>query len=141
MATKADFTEAEWQTLEWAVSDTMTYLSLADPGVWDTFKEAKGAAKYMAEVKKTGENALVRELAGAWKMKRDKEVSGTIADVSAEVIERVNEAVEVLSGKAPEDLDAFKVFIIGVAKATAEAAHGTGATEADAIAKLEAALG
>ena len=42
MATKADFTEAEWQTLEWAVSDTMTYLSLADPGVWDTFKEAKG---------------------------------------------------------------------------------------------------
>ena len=140
MATKADFTEAEWQTLEWAVSDTMTYLSLADPGVWDTFKEAKGAAKYMAEVKASGESALVRELAGAWKMKRDKEVSGTIADVSAEVIERVDEAVEVLSGKAPEDVDAFKAFIIGVAKATAEAAHDTDATEADAIAKLEAAL-
>ena len=141
MATKADFTEAEWQTLEWAISDTMTYLSLADPGVWDTFKEAKGAAKYMAEVKNTGENALVGELAGAWTMKRDKEVSGTIVDISGEVIERVSEAVELLSGKAPEDVDAFKAFIIGVAKATAEAAHDIGPTEADAIAKLEAALG
>jgi len=141
MATKADFTEAEWQTLEWAVNDTVTYLSLADPGVWDTFKEAKGAAKYMAEVRKSGENALVRELSGARKMKRDKDVSGNIVDISGEVIERVNEAVEVLSGKSPEDVDAFKAFIIGVAKATAEAAHGTGATEADAIAKLEAALG
>lgn len=141
MATKADFTEAEWQTLEWAVNDTVTYLSLADPGVWDTFKEAKGAAKYMAEVRKSGENALVRELAGARKMKRDKDVSGNIVDISGEVIDRVNEAVEVLSGKSPEDVDAFKAFIIGVAKATAEAAHGTGPTEADAIAKLEAALG
>ena len=141
MATKADFTEAEWQTLEWAVNDTVTYLSLADPGVWDTFKEAKGAAKYMAEVRRSGENALLRELAGSWKMKRDKDISGNIVDISGEVIERVNEAVEVLSGKSPEDVDAFKAFIIGVAKATAEAAHGTGATEADAIAKLEAALG
>jgi hypothetical protein len=140
MATKADFTEAEWQTLEWAVSDTVTYLSLADPGVWDTFKEAKGAAKYMAEVRKSGENALVRELAGAWKMKRDKDISGNIVDISGEVVERVNEAVEVLSDKSPEDVDAFKAFIIGVAKATAEAAHGTGPTEADAVAKLEAAL-
>ena len=141
MATKSDFTEAEWRTLEWAVNDTVTYLSLADPGVWDTFKEAKGAAKYMAEVRRSGENALVRELAGSWKMKRDKDISGNIVDISGEVIERVNEAVEVLSGKSPEDVDAFKAFIIGVAKATAEAAHGTGPTEADAIAKIEAALG
>ena len=68
-------------------------------------------------------------------------MSGNPTDVSGEVIERVNEAVKIVSGKAPEDLEGFKTFIIGVAKATAEAAKGTATTEAQAIAKLEAALG
>ena len=141
MATKTDFTPDEWQTLRWAVTDTMIYLSMADPGFWDMFKEANAAAHYMAAAKQTSESALVRELAADIKAKRDKEVSGNPTDVSGEVIERVSEAVEIVSDKAPEDLEGFKAFIIGVAKATAEAAKGTSATEAQAIAKLEAALG
>jgi len=141
MATKTDFTPDEWQTLRWAVTDTMIYLSMADPGFWDTFKEANAAAHYMAAAKQTSESALVRELAADIKAKRDKEVSGNPTDVSGEVIERVNEAVKIVSDKAPEDLEGFKAFIIGVAKATAEAAKGTSPTEAQAIAKLEAALG
>ncbi len=141
MATKADFTPDEWQVLEWAVTDTMAYVSMADPGLWDAFKEAKGAAKYMAEVKTTGESAFIRELAGEMKAKRDKDVSRNPADVAGEVLERVGEAVQIVSRKAPDDLEAFRALITGVAKATAEAAHGTGANEAAAIAKLEAALG
>jgi len=141
MATKTDFTPDEWQTLRWAVTDTMIYLSMADPGFWDTFKEANAAAHYMAAAKQTSESALVRQLAADIKAKRDKEVSGNPTDVSGEVIERVNEAVKIVSDKAPEDLEGFKAFIIGVAKATAEAAKGTSPTEAQAIAKLEAALG
>jgi len=141
MATKADLTEAEWQTLQWAVTDTMAYLSMADPGFWEMFKEASGAAEYIAGIKASGENELVRQLAADIKTKRDKAVSANPADVSGEVIGRVGEAVKIVAGKAPEDLDAFKGFIIGVAKATAEAAKGTGPTEAAAIAKLEAALG
>jgi len=141
MATKADFSETEWQTLEWAVTDTMTYLSMADPGFWDMFKEASGAAHYIAGAKTSSESALVRDLAGAIKTKRDKTVTGNPTDVSGEVIARVTEAVKIVSGKAPEDVDALKIFIIGVAKATAEAAKGTGPTEAAAIEKLEAALG
>ena len=119
----------------------MIYLSMADPGFWDTFKEANAAAHYMAAAKQTSESALVRQLAADIKAKRDKEVSGNPTDVSGEVIERVNEAVKIVSDKAPEDLEGFKAFIIGVAKATAEAAKGTGPTEAQAISKLEAALG
>jgi hypothetical protein len=140
MATKADFTEVEWRTLQWAITDTMAYLSMADPGFWDMFKEASGAAHYIAGVKASSESALVRDLAADIKTKRDKAVSGNPTDVSGEVMGRVSEAVTIVSGKAPEDLPAFKGFIIGVAKATAEAAKGTGATEAAAIAKLEAAL-
>ena len=63
------------------------------------------------------------------------------AEVSGAVIDRATEAVTIVADKAPEDLVAFKGFIVGVAKATAAAAEGTGPTEAEAIAKLEAALG
>lgn len=141
MATKADFTGAEWQVLQWAVADTMTYLSMADPGFWDTSKEANGAAKYIAETKTSSECALVRELAGDARTRHDQAVSHDPANVAGETIGRVGLAVSILSNKAPADLDAFKDFIIGVAKATAEAAKGTGPNEAAAIAKLEAALG
>ena len=141
MATKASFTEEEWRTLQWAVTDTMTYLSMADPGFWDMFKEANAAAHYIAAARQTSPSALVRELAADIKTKRDKEVSGNPTDMSGEVVERVSEAVAIVAGKAPEDLEDFKTFVVGVAKATAEAAKGTGPTEAQAISKLEAALG
>jgi len=141
MATKSVFTEAEWQTLEWAVADTMAYLSMADPGLWDTFKEAKGAAKYISGVKVAGEDVLVRELAGDIHAKRDKALSGNPTDIADEVIDRVSEALAIVAAKAPEDVAAFKTFILGVAKATAEAAKGIGPNEAAAIGKLEAALG
>jgi hypothetical protein len=141
VATKSSFTPAEWQTLRWAVSDTMAYLTMADPGFWDMFKEANAAAHYVAAARQSGSSGLVRELAADIKTGRDKDVSGNPTDVAGEVIERVNEAVAIVSAKAPEDLTDFKAFIIGLAKATAEAAKGTGPTEAQAIAKLEAALG
>jgi hypothetical protein len=141
MATKMAFTSAEWQTLQWAVTDTMTYLSLADPGFWDMFKEANAAAHYIAAAKQTSKSVLVRQLAGDIRTKRDKEVSGNPTDVSGEVLERVQEAVAIILGKAPEEVAAFKAFIVGVAKATAKAAKGTGPTELQAISKLEKALG
>ena len=63
VANKTDFTADEWQALQWAVTDTMTYLTMADPGFWDMFKEANAAAHYIAGVKQTSESALVRQLA------------------------------------------------------------------------------
>jgi len=140
MASKAQFTEPEWQTLEWAVADTMAYLSMADPGVWDMFKEAKGAAKYISGVKTSDDDVLVRQLAGDIHAKRDKALSGNPTDVAGEVVARVTEAWEIVTAKAPEDLAAFRSFILGVAQATAEAAKGVGPTETAAIAKLEAAM-
>ena len=119
----------------------MAYLTLADPGFWDTFKEASAAARFIAGVKTDNENVLVRELAADIRMDRDRALKGNPADVAGTATARVSEAAKIVAGKAPEDLDAFKAFIVGVAKATAEAAKGIGPNEAAAIAKLEAALG
>lgn len=140
MASKADFSEAEWQTLHWAVMDTMAYLSMADPGFMDMFKEANAAAKYVAAARVSSSSALVRQLASEVKPTRDKAVSSNPADVAGQVAQRVREAAGIVAGRAPEDLGEFRTFILGVARATAEAAKGVSTGEATAIEKLEAAL-
>ncbi len=141
MATKAMFTSDEWHTLQWAVTDTMAYLSMADSGFWDTFKEATAAAKFMTAAKSSTDSPLVHDLAGDIKMGHDKAVTHDRADVAGEVAARVREAAGIVAAKAPEDLDAFRSFILGVAQATAEAAKGVDAGETAAIENLKAALG
>jgi hypothetical protein len=141
MASKAMFTEDEWHTLQWAVTDTMGYLSMADKGFWDTFKEATAAAKFMAAAKADTTSPLVHDLAGDIKMGHDKALTHDMADMAGEVAARVRAAVGIVSAKAPEDLDAFKNFILGVAQATAAAAKGVDEHEAAAIENLKAALG
>jgi hypothetical protein len=140
MATKAMFTDDEWHTLQWAVTDTMAYLSMADHGFWDTFKEATAAAKFMAAAKSDTTSPLVHDLAGDIKMGRDKAVTHDMAGMAGEVAARVRAAADIVAAKAPEDLDAFRRFILGVAQATAAAAKGVDEHEAAAIENLKAAL-
>ena len=141
MATKADFTPEEWEVLQWAVADTMAYVSLADPGMWDSFKEASGAARYIADAKANSASLLVRDLAGNLRAGRDKEVTANPADMAGEVAERLAEASRLITEKAADELDAFKEFILGVAQATAEAKKGVGDNEQAAIETIRAALG
>ena len=42
---------------------------------------------------------------------------------------------------SPEDLEAFKSFILGIAETVADASDGVSGAEAGAIARLTAALG
>ncbi len=141
MATKADFTPEEWEVLQWAVADTMAYVSLADPGMWDSFKEAGGAARYIADAKANSASLLVRDLAGNLRAGRDKEATANPADMAGEVAERLAEASRLIAEKAADELDAFKEFILGVAQATAEAKKGVGDNEQAAIETIRAALG
>lgn len=141
MANKGDFNEAEWQVLQWSVSNAMAFVSMSDRGFWDTFKEASGAAKAVAAAKTSSDNELVRELASDLKIGRDKEATANPADMASGVTERIAEAVALIAEKAPEDLDAYKAFIVEVASATAEAADGVADTEAGALDKIKAALG
>jgi hypothetical protein len=140
MTSKAMFTEDEWRTLQWAVTDAMTYVSMADPGFWDTFKEAGAAAKFMAGAKKSTGSPLVHDLAGDIKMGRDEAVAHDMADMAGEVTARVRQAAEIVAAKAPADLNAFKAFILGIAQATADATKGVSEHEETAIARLQDVL-
>jgi len=141
VATKGDFTEEQWQVLQWAVSNSIAFVSMADRGFWDTFKEASGVAKVIAAARTESDNALVRDLANDLKAGRDKEAMANPADIAGGVTERVAEAAALVAEKAPGVLEAFKAFIVSIAEAAAEAADGVAPTEAGALEKIKAALG
>jgi hypothetical protein len=140
MTSKAMFTDDEWRTLQWAVTDTMAYVSMADAGFWDAFKEASAAARFMAQAKASGGSPLVHDLAGDIKVGRDKAVPSDPAAMGGEVTARVRQATEIVAAKAPADLAAFKGFLLGVAQATADAVKGVSDHEATAIARLQDVL-
>jgi hypothetical protein len=63
VATRTDFTEQEWETLQKGVTGARLLVSLSDRGFFDTFKEAGSLAKQMAQAKQSSSSGLVRELA------------------------------------------------------------------------------
>ena len=65
MATKADFSEDEWKTLQRGVTGAGTLVSVSDRDFTDSFGEASALAKHLAEQQKTGATELMREIAHA----------------------------------------------------------------------------
>ena len=63
MATKADFTEDEWKTMQRGVTGAGTLTSVADADFTDSFGEASALAKYLADRRRSSESALMRDLA------------------------------------------------------------------------------
>ena len=138
MAGKADFTEDEWDALEKGVTGSGMLVSVAHRDFTDSFGEAKAIAKDLA-VNRESTSQLVRELAemhgtGFGLVASPKEVDeGTMASLAA--------AVAALTAKAPDELAAYRAFVLEVANKVAEAKGGVQEEETAAIARITAALG
>jgi hypothetical protein len=139
MASKADFTEQEWEQLRKGVTGAGLYVSLADRSFFDTFKEAGALAKHLGEARRGNDSQLIRELAETRGSgfgltgKPDKIESGTL--------DSLRSAVATLEQKAPDEAEAYRSFVVEVAKSVSKAAGGGDQTESEAIGKIETALG
>jgi hypothetical protein len=137
MAGKTDFTEEEWEHLKKGVTGSALLISVSDPGFFESFKEAGTAAKHMTAGRQS-QSQVVRELAeerpGGFGMKSSpQEVEqGTLAALEG--------AAAALRAKAPDELDAYRQFVLDVAQSVAQAAGGVDPRETGAIEKIESAL-
>jgi hypothetical protein len=59
MATKADFTKQEWESLQKGVLGAGLLVSLSDRGFFDTFKEAGALGKHVRQAKQSSSCELV----------------------------------------------------------------------------------
>ena len=139
MAKKDDFTQDEWTRLEQGVMGATMLVATADPGFFDTFKETKAMARHVAGARTTASSELIKELA------HESRLSGFGLVKSPHELERetagaLSSAVSTLRAKAPDEVDAYRRFVLGIAQSVAEAAGGVAATESGAIEKVKTAL-
>jgi hypothetical protein len=138
MATKADFTAEEWEALQKGVTGAAMLVALADRGFFDTFKEVGALAKHLSEARTKSSSLLIRDVA---------QVKGTgfgftssPQEVENETIQALRSSMNTLRSKAPDDSQAYREFVLSVAKSVGAAADETATAESDAINKIEAAL-
>lgn len=125
MAGKADFTAEEWADLGSALISAAELVSFSDGG-------RSGMAREMSQVRKALEHArsrhtsqLVRELADEpGRSVIDAHMSPREAEEP--VIRVLRAAVATVSAKAPEELEAYRRFVVHLGKVAGEATRSGG---------------
>ena len=137
MAKKSDFTEQEWELLRKGATGAGLLVSVSDRSFFDSFKEAGSLAKHLAGGR-SDESELVRELAG----ERGSGFGARSAahEIESETVEALRSAVSTLQAKAPDEVEAYRSFVLEVAEAVGKAAGGGEAAETATIEKIRAAL-
>jgi len=138
MAGKADFSEQEWESLQKGVTGAGLLVAVSDRGFFDTFKEAGALAKHLAGARRDGASELVRELA---ETRGTGFGLGSPDKVENETLEALRTAVSTLEAKAPDDVEAYRGFVLEVAESVASAAEGGDVAESGALDKIRSALG
>jgi hypothetical protein len=146
MTTKAAFTDEEWKlVIEGPPTAGLTVI-LAQGG--GTFRETFELAKVYSEAQKQhGGSELIDELV-SHRPKMDRAHTHSYEELRDHTTELLRSAVTLLQGKAtPEEVDAYKAFVVTVATRVAEA-HSekgndepTSPAEQAALTAITAALG
>ena len=138
MATKADFSEDEWKTMQKGVTGAGMLVSVSDRDFTDSFGEASALAKYLGRQREGDASELMRELATA--KGTGFGFTDSPQEVETETLAALHSSVATLAAKAPDEVSAYRELVLGIAAFVAEAKGGVTDVEAATIAKLEDAL-
>jgi hypothetical protein len=138
MAGKTDFTEQEWETLHKGVTGAGLLVSVSDRSFFDSFKEAGALAKHLAGARKDSSSQLVRELAET--RGTGFAVTSSPDEVESETLDALRAAGKTLESKAPDEVEAYKSFVLDMAQSVAQAAEGGSGVEGAVIGKVRSAL-
>lgn len=139
MATRSDFSDQEWATLQKGITGSGLLVSLSDRDFTDTFGEASAIGKYLGGQQVAASSQLIRELA---------KVRGTGFGLTAspdrvrgETMEALRASIALLQAKAPDDVEGYRALVLGLDAAVAEAKGGTRPVETAMIEEIRSAVG
>lgn len=156
MASKADYTPEEWQTIGAAPVLTSLYISLADPsGPIGLVKEMYAAVSGIVEAAKEADAIqIIKDLAidmQAKALKPEVPKFSSKEEASTFVKAELGKALALVESKAPGDAPAFRQWLYDTGKRAAEAGKeggflgfgGTAVSDAEktALAELAGLLG
>ena len=139
MATRADFTEDEWKTMQKGVTGAGLLVSAGDRDFTDSFGEAGALAKYLGGQRENSESPFIRELATI----RGSGFGLTTSqqEVEAETVAALQGATATLAAKAPDEVGPYRELVLGAAAAVADAKGGVKPGETAAIDTVREAVG
>lgn len=140
MTTSADFTPEEWEVVREGPTSAGMIVSTAQRG--GTFREVFAMAKAYTEARQEhGDSELLDELV-SHKPEMDHTRSHSAEELKAHGLQRIREAVALVEQKAtPQELDAYRRFVVSLAQRVAAAKSDVSDAESSAIAEITEALG
>ncbi len=140
MATKTDFTEEEWTTLQRGLTGSGMLVSLSERDFTDMFGEAGAMGKFLAGQQVAASSDVIRELAKTHSTGFGLTTSPDA--VRAETMAALRSSIATLTAKSPDDVEPYRQLVLGLAEAVAQAKGGGEAqVEAAMIQEIRAALG
>ena len=133
------FSETEIETLRKGATGAGLLVAVSDKGFFDTFKETGAMAEHLAKAKQGSSSPLIQQLAEG--RGTGFGLTSSKSEVEAGTLESLRTAAELLRERAPDELDAYRGFVLDLARSVSAAAGGGDEVEAAAIAKIEGALG
>jgi hypothetical protein len=130
--------ESEIETLRKGATGAGLLVAISDKSFFDTFKEAGAMAEHLAVAKSGSNSEVVRQVAEG----RSRAFGMTTPpdELRSGTLEALRSAKELLQTKAPDELDAYRTFVLELVHSVASAADGGDEAEAETIAEVEAAL-
>jgi hypothetical protein len=151
MAGQADFTPDEWVTMRGALMSAGIVVALSEGGGDDMLSEVFAITQRLSGAGRSHPNQLVRELASMAHFQTGMRPGMKRAVYEEEALAAIRTATALIGTRAPEDLGAFRAFVVDLAEAAANAHKEGGfggmggirvtAAEAAAIARVKKALG
>jgi hypothetical protein len=139
MATRTDFTDEEWTSMQSGITGAGLFVALVDRGFFDTFKEANALTQHLRAAHERSDSELIRELASGHE--RPFGVTASPQEVEQGTVSALQHGVAVLEAKSPEDLPAYRALVLDVAESVAAAAKGVSSQENQALERIRSALG
>jgi hypothetical protein len=142
LATKEDFSADEWE----AISDGPVYagMMIITASKGGTFRETFSMSKAWAEARQRHGESELLDAVVAEKPKLD-EKPGSAIELHNTGLQMLQRAVEAIRAKSPDEIDAYRSFVTGLAERVAEAHEEDGekisSGEASVLDEIAAAIG
>jgi hypothetical protein len=130
--------DSDIETLRKGAMGAGLLVSVSDRRFFDTFKEAGTLAKHVAVARGNAESAVVQRVAEGHGTGFG--ITSHPGEIETATLDALRASVKLLRAKAADELDAYRSFVLDLARSVAAAAPGGDEAEAGAVAKIEAAL-
>ena len=125
MAGREDFSYEQWATMHAAMLGAPMLVCLCEGGGTDMIAEMMAVTGQIRAARQANPNQLVRELAAGRRLRTGLRPGMSVAEFEVTVLAAVHEAAAAIRARAPEDMPAYRDFLLWLSE-TAAGAHREG---------------